>query len=75
MIVPAILGEALFWSPLIVTGLLAIIVDAKWWSAFSTIYIFWVWLLPAIPIQLAFIAMFKFIINVLKSSKFCLYRD
>jgi hypothetical protein len=52
-----------------VTGLLAIIVNPWYWTVFASIYAFWVTLLPAIPIQLAFIFMFKKIINLLQGVK------
>lgn len=48
------------------TGLLAIIVDPWYWTVFASIYAFWVTLLPAIPIQIAFIFMFKKIIIFIK---------
>ena len=48
------------------TGLLAIIVNPWYWTVFASIYAFWVTLLPAIPIQIAFIFMFKKIINFIK---------
>lgn len=68
-ILPGILGELTFWSPLIATGALAIFVDKAYWGVFWSIYAFWVYLLPAIPIQLAFIAFFKLIINLLRGKK------
>ena len=69
MIVPGILGELTYWSPLIATGFLALLVDPKYWTVFGAIYSFWVFLLPAIPIQLAFIAFFKLIINFLRGKQ------
>lgn len=51
-----ILGEALFWSPLIVLGILGLVSgNAAIWGAFIAVYTFWVLLLPAIPIQILFI--------------------
>lgn len=51
-----LLGEALFWSPLIVLGIMGIISgSAAVWGAFAAVYTFWVLLLPAIPIQILFI--------------------
>lgn len=69
MIIPGLLGELLFWSPLIVTGIMAIVIDPKYWAVFSSIFGFWVGVLPAIPIQLAFIAFFKLIITRIKALK------
>jgi hypothetical protein len=69
MIIPCIIGELVFWSPLIVTGLLAIIISPYYWTLFGAIYSIWVGLLPAIPIQLAFIFFAKKIIDKFKKKK------
>lgn len=69
MILPTILGELLFWSPLITVGLLAIIVNAKYWALFASIYTVWVFICPAIPIQLLFIAAFKCLFDILRRRK------
>lgn len=59
-----ILGELLYWSPLIVLGILGIITgSAAIWGALAAVYTFWVWLLPAIPIQILFIFTLNKIIN------------
>ena len=51
-----LLGEAIFWSPLVVLGLLAIISgNPAFWGAFGAVYAVWVFALPAIPIQILFI--------------------
>jgi len=55
------MGELTFWSPLIITALLAILVSPNYWAVFASIYAIWVWLLPAIPIQLLFITIYKYI--------------
>lgn len=36
-----IIAELIFWSPCIVTGILAITVDPWYWSAFGAIIAFW----------------------------------
>lgn len=69
MILPALLGEALFWSPLITTALLALLIDPAFWATFAAIFGVWVIACPAIPIQLAFIAFFHFIFNILVRNK------
>ena len=49
-----IIAEIIFWSPCIVTGLLAIIVDKRWWTAFGAIIAFWAGpFTPAMPLQFA----------------------
>ena len=64
MIIPGILGELTFWSPLIVLSILAICKDPWFWTAFAAVYAFWVTLLPAIPIQLFFIFLYKKLFNI-----------
>lgn len=65
MIWPLILGELTFWSPLIVLAC-ASLFNAKLWAVFATVWTVWVWLLPAIPIQLAFTAGYAFIFNKIR---------
>lgn len=68
MVLPTIIGELIFWSPLIITGLMAILISPYYWVAFSAIYSVWVGLLPAIPIQLLFIFTVKKIIDKIKKN-------
>jgi hypothetical protein len=52
----AIIAELIFWSPCIITGLLAIIFSSWWWTAFWGIILFWTGpFTPALPLQLALI--------------------
>ena len=69
MILPAIIGELVFWSPLIVTGLMALFFSPYYWAVFGVIYSVWVGILPAIPIQLLFIFTTKKIIDKIKGDK------
>ena len=56
MILPTLIAETIFWSPVIVTTLLALIVNVRWWTAVGAICVFWAGpLTPAIPLQLALI--------------------
>lgn len=50
MILPTVIGELVFWSPLIVIGLLALIISPTYWAVFGAVYFVWITLLPAIPI-------------------------
>ena len=53
MFVWVIIAELIFWSPCIVTGLLAVIIDAWWWTAFGAICAFWAGpFTPAVPLQI-----------------------
>ena len=60
MFIFTLLGEAIFWSPVIVTSILAIIVDPWWWTATITIILFWAGpFTPGIPLQIALIFALK----------------
>lgn len=66
MILPLILGEATFWSPFVVLGLLALLVSPYYWTVFGMVYSIWVFALPAIPIQLSLIFLYKKLIFLIK---------
>lgn len=54
MIAFLIIAEAIFWSPCIVTGILAIVIDSRFWTAFGGYIAFWSFFpcTPAIPLQI-----------------------
>ena len=53
-IVCLVIAEAIFWSPSIITGFLALFIDPWWWTAFGAIAAFWSGpFTPAIPLQIA----------------------
>ena len=53
MFVWVVIAELTFWSPCIVTGLLAVIIDPWWWTAFGAICAFWAGpFTPAVPLQI-----------------------
>ena len=54
MIPYVLLGELLYWSPLIVIAILALF-SPELWAVFGAVYGVWVFLLPAIPIQVVII--------------------
>ena len=55
MIVCVIIAEVIFWSPCIVSGILAVTVDPWWWTVFSAVCLFWAspFFTPAVPLQIA----------------------
>lgn len=54
-----IIAELIFWSPCIVTGILAL-QNPWWWTAFGAICAFWAGpFTPAIPLQLALALVLK----------------
>lgn len=55
-IIFALVGELIFWSPVIVTAILALMIDPWWWTATTSIIVFWAGpFTPAVPLQIALI--------------------
>ena len=70
MIIYVLIAEAIFWSPVIVTGILAIIVDPWWWTATSAILLFWAGpFTPAVPLQIGLAIAIKGIVHKVKKIK------
>lgn len=64
MIVYVLIAEAIFWSPCIVTALLALIVNPWWWTAFGAICAFWAGpFTPAVPLQMGLAVLIKKIVE------------
>lgn len=51
---------------MIVSVALAILVSPWYWTVVAAVQGFWVTLLPAIPMQIGFIAVYKLIIDAIK---------
>lgn len=69
MILYVLIAEAIFWSPCIVTALLAVIISPWWWTAFGAICAFWSGpLTPAIPLQIGLAAFIKKLVERKKNS-------
>lgn len=65
-----IIAELIFWSPVIVTGLLAIIIDPWWWTACTAIMLFWAGpFTPAVPLQIGLALALKGIYNKIRRKK------
>lgn len=57
---PFILAEMIFWSPVWVSALLAIIISPWWWTVAGGAIAFWAGpFTPAIPLQIGLIALFE----------------
>ena len=68
MIVYVLISELIFWSPCIVTALLALIIDAWWWTAFGAICAFWAGpFTPAVPLQIGLAVLIKKIVEKRKN--------
>ena len=64
MIVYVLIAEAIFWSPCVVTALLALIVNPGWWTAFGAICAFWAGpFTPAVPLQIGLAVLIKKIVE------------
>ena len=70
MILWVLVAELIFWSPVIVTGLLAIIIDPWWWTACTAIMLFWAGpFTPAVPLQIGLALALKGISNKIRRKK------
>lgn len=70
MFIWVIIAELIFWTPCIVTGLLAIIIDPWWWTAFGAICAFWAGpFTPAVPLQIALALGLKKLYEKIKTIK------
>jgi hypothetical protein len=59
-----IIAEFIFWLPCIITGSLAIFVNAWWWTVFGSICLFWAGpFTPAVPLQIGLAILIKKIIS------------
>ena len=64
MFLYVLIAEAIFWSPCIVTGILAITISPNYWVAFGAICAFWAGpFTPAVPLQLGLAVLLKKIFN------------
>lgn len=64
MIFYILIAELIFWMPCIVTGMLAVTVNAWWWGAFGMICAFWAGpFTPAVPLQIGLALLIKKIVE------------
>ena len=70
MIVYFIIAELIFWSPCIVTAILAIIINPWFWTPFGLICAFWAGpFTPAVPLQIALAVAIKGIVEKVKKHR------
>lgn len=70
MLVYVLIAESLFWSPCIVTAILAVTISRWWWTAFGSICAFWAGpFTPAVPLQLGLAVSLKTIHSKIKRRK------
>lgn len=64
ILLPTLLAEILFWSPVWVSAILALTVSPWWWGAVTAVIAFWAGpFTPAIVLQLGLIAAFERLFN------------
>lgn len=72
VLVPTLVAEIVFWSPVWVSAILAIIISPWWWTVVSGVIVFWAGpLTPAIALQIGLIAVFERLWNKIIKNKKC----
>lgn len=67
MFLSVVIAELIFWSPVIVTGLLAIIINPWWWTVCTAIILFWAGpFTPAVPLQIGLAFLIKKLSSAIK---------
>lgn len=70
MILWVLISELIFWSPVIVCSILALIVSEWWWTAVSAICLFWAGpFTPAVPLQIGLAIALKTMYNKIRIHK------
>ena len=70
MILWVIIAELIFWSPVIVTSILALVIDPWFCTVSSAIMLFWAGpFTPAVPIQIGLALALKGIYNKIRRKK------
>lgn len=65
-----LIAEAVFWSPCIVTAVIAVIYDPKMWGAFGAIVAFWCMpFTPAVALQIGLAALIRGLIIKIKKRR------
>lgn len=70
MIIYILIAEAIFWSPVIITAILALVIDPWFWTATSAILLFWAGpFTPAVPLQIGLALAIKALVYKIKKHK------
>ena len=70
MIIYVLIAELIFWSPVIITAILALVIDPWFWTATSAIMLFWAGpFTPAVPLQIALALAIKGIVYKIRKHK------
>ena len=69
LLLPFILAEIIFWIPVWVPAILALVISPWWWTIVGAVITFWAGpFTPAIPLQLGLIAAFERIWNKIRKN-------
>lgn len=70
MIIYVLIAELIFWSPVIITAILALVIDPWFWTATSTILLFWAGpFTPAVPLQIGLAIAIKALVHKINKHK------
>ena len=70
MIIYILIAELIFWSPVIITSILALVIDPWFWTATSAILLFWAGpFTPAVPLQIGLAIAIKALVHKIKKHK------
>lgn len=70
MIVYILIAELIFWSPVIVTALLAIIINPWFWTICFGVMVFWAGpFTPAVPLQIGLALGIKKFVKIFKKTE------
>ena len=70
MILWVIIAELIFWSPVIVTAVLALVINPWYWTVTSAIMLFWAGpFTPAVPLQIGLALALKGIYNKIRRKR------
>ena len=70
VLIPTLAAELVFWSPVWVCAIFALIFSPWWWGVVTAVIAFWAGpFTPAIPLQIGLIAAFERIWNKIRKNK------
>lgn len=70
MIIYILIAELIFWSPVIITAILALVINPWFWTATSAILLFWAGpFTPAVPLQIGLAIAIKSIVHKINKHK------
>lgn len=69
MIIYILIAELIFWSPVIITAILALVINPWFWTITSAILLFWAGpFTPAVPLQIGLAIAIKALVHRIKKN-------